>query len=94
MKFFDWDEEKNEQLKRERGVSFEEVLVAIEEGRLLDITFHHNQKRYPGQKFFIVNINQYAYLIPFVENEEKIFLKTIIPSRKATKRYLVERREK
>lgn len=88
MKYFDWDEEKNKQLKRERNISFEEVLIAIEEERLLDILEHPNKENYPNQKVFIVNINQYVYVAPFVEDEEKYFLKTIFASRKMTKKYL------
>lgn len=90
MKYFDWNKEKNELLKIERDISFEEVFIAIESGGLLEIVRHSNQKKYPNQKFFVVNINNYVYLVPFVEDEEKIFLKTIIPSRKATKKYLVK----
>jgi uncharacterized DUF497 family protein len=88
MKYFSWNEEKNEQLKRERNVSFEEVVFHIERGDLLDIVEHPNQERYQGQRLFIVNIDNYGYLVPFIESEEEVFLKTIIPSRKATKRYL------
>lgn len=91
MKYFDWDQKKNEELKRERDISLEEVLVAIEEGNILDIIEHPNKERYPNQKIFIVKINNYAYLIPFVEDDEKIFLKTIIPSRKATKNYIIKK---
>ena len=88
MKYFDWNEEKNAKLIRLRGVSFEEVLVAIEEGSLLDILEHKNRKKYPDQKIFVVEVEDYAYLVPFVEDDEKVFLKTIIPSRKATKQYI------
>jgi uncharacterized DUF497 family protein len=88
MKYFSWNEEKNEQLKRERNVSFEEVVFHIERGDLLDIVEHPNQERYQGQRLFIVNIDNYGYLVPFIESEEEVFLKTIIPSRKATKRCL------
>ncbi|MEA2092579.1 MAG: BrnT family toxin [Patescibacteria group bacterium] len=88
MKYFDWNLEKNEQLIKERGVSFEEVLVAIEGGYLLDIMEHTNKGKYPNQKIFIIQIEEYAYIIPFVEDDQKIFLKTIIPSRKATKKYV------
>lgn len=86
MKYFDWDDEKNEQLIKNRGISFEEVLIAIESGYLLDVIEHSNKAKYPNQRIFIVRIEDYAYLVPFVEDKEKIFLKTIIPSRKATKR--------
>ncbi len=90
MKYFDWDAGKNEKLKQERDVGFEDVLVAIEEGRILDVIEHSNKKKYPGQKVFVLEISHYAYLVPFVEDEERIFLKTIIPSRKATKKYLLQ----
>lgn len=90
MKFFDWNEEKNKLLKIEREIGFEDVLIAIESGNLLDILEHPKKERYQNQKIFVVNINNYAYLVPFVENEKRIFLKTIIPSRKATKKYIVK----
>ena len=88
MKYFSWNIEKNEQLKKERGISFEEVVFYIERGQLLDIVEHPNQEKYAGQRIFIVHINDYVYLVPFVENEQEVFLKTIIPSRKATRKYL------
>lgn len=90
MKYFDWDEKKNVLLKSMRDVTFEEVLVAIDEGALLDTIQHPSKTRYSNQKIFVVNINNYVYLVPFVEDEEKVFLKTIIPSRKATKKYLIK----
>mgnify|MGYP001560184219 CR=1 FL=1 len=89
MKYVDWDREKNEKLQRERDVSFEEVLIAIEEGNILDIVDHPSRDHYARQRIFIVAIHGYAYVVPFVEDEEKIFLKTIIPSRVATKKYLI-----
>lgn len=88
MKHCSWNHEKNRQLKAERKVSFEEVVFYIERGQLLDIVEHPNQERYGGQRIFIVKIRDYAYLVPLVETELGIFLKTIIPSRKATKDYL------
>lgn len=88
MKYFSWNEEKNEQLKRERNVSFEEVVFHIERGDLLDVVEHQNQERYQGKRLFIIDIDNYGYLVPFIEAEEEVFLKTIIPSRKATKKYL------
>lgn len=87
MKYFDWDNNKNNKLKAERGVSFEDCVIAIEERKVLATDTHPNKKKYPNQKVFIININNYAYIVPFIEGEEKIFLKTIIPSRKATKKY-------
>jgi len=91
MKYFDWDSKKNEQLKQERDISFEDVLIAIEGGGILDIVEHPKKSKYPNQRIFIIAINNYAYLVPFVEDEEKVFLKTIIPSRKATKSYIVKK---
>ena len=88
VKYFSWNNDKNEWLKRERKISFEEVLFYILQGQLLDIFEHPNEERYKGQKIFVVDIGDYAYLVPFVESEHEVFLKTIIPSRKATKRYL------
>jgi uncharacterized DUF497 family protein len=90
MKYFSWSTAKNEQLKKERGVSFEEVIFYIERGALLDVVEHPNKEKYQGQRMFIINIDNYAYLVPFVETEEEVFLKTIIPSRQATKKYLQE----
>lgn len=90
MKYYAWSPKKNEQLKEERGVSFEDVVFHIGAGDEVDIFDHPNQKRYPGQKISVVLIEGYAYLVPFVESEEEIFLKTIIPSRKATKQYIGE----
>jgi len=88
MKCFAWNPEKNESLMKERGVSFERIVYLIENEQLLDVIAHPNQDKYSSQKIFIVNIEGYAYLVPFVENEKEIFLKTIIPSRKATRQYL------
>ena len=88
MKTFAWNSEKNELLKSERGISIEEVVLNIQLGNEVDMFEHPNQERYPGQQISVVVIEGYAYLVPFVENEEEIFLKTIIPSRKATKQYL------
>lgn len=93
MKFLDWSEEKNQKLQQERSISFERVQLALEEGRLLTVIEHHNSK-YQHQKIMVVDINEYIYLVPFVEDEEKLFLKTIIPSRKATKEYLSTKKKK
>lgn len=89
VKYFEWSEEKNERLKAERGIGFEEIGVAMAEGKLLDVLPHPNQKKYPNQRMYVIEINRYAYLVPFVETEEKIFLKTIFPSRTATKKYII-----
>jgi len=89
MKRYNWNTEKNEILKLEREVSFEDVVYHIEKGDELDIYEHPNQAKYPNQMISVVAINNYAYLIPYVEeSEDEIFLKTIIPSRKATKKYI------
>ena len=88
MKRFNWNTEKNEQLRTERGISFEEILFHIENGDILDILEHPNQDRYEGQRIFVVAVSEYANLVPFVEDDKEVFLKTIIPSRKATKKYL------
>jgi len=88
MQYFAWNPKKNERLKAERGISFEEVVFHIEKGQVLDVLEHPNQVRYPGQRVFVVRIEDYAYLVPFVEDVHEVFLKTVIPSRKATKRYL------
>lgn len=88
MKVYAWENEKNEWLINERGISFERIINIIEHNGLLDIIKHPNSEKYPNQRMFIVNINEYAYLVPFVESQEEIFLKTVIPSRKATKKYI------
>lgn len=88
MSHYAWNSEKNAELIKERGISFERVIYHIEREGLLEIISHPNLSKYPNQKMFIVNIGNYAYLVPFVDNDREIFLKTIIPSRKATKNYL------
>ena len=88
MRYFDWNEDKDKRLKEQRGVTFEEIVFHILHGGLLDVLEHPNEKQYPGQRIFVVNVEGYAWLVPFVETEEMIFLKTIIPSRKMTKKYL------
>lgn len=88
MKPFRWSPDKNEAVKAERGVSFENVVVAIESGGLLDILAHPNQAKYPRQKVLVVACDSYVYLVPFVEEDDYFFLKTVIPSRKATRDYL------
>ena len=87
MKTYRWSEEKNEQLKQSRGVSFEDVVLAIESGGLLDVLAHPNPRRYPNQKVLVVAVMEYVYLVPHVEESDHIFLKTVIPSRKATRDY-------
>ena len=88
MKPFRWSPEKNEQLMRERSVSFEKMVVAIEGGGLLDLLAHPNPSKYPNQKILVVATDGYAYLVPFVEQADHYFLKTVIPSSKATRDHL------
>ena len=88
MKLFRWNPEKNDALKADRGLSFEGITVAVESGGLLDILDHPNKAKYPNQRVLVVTFDNYAYLVPFVEEEDHYFLKTIIPSRKAAREYL------
>ena len=88
MKNINWNTEKSLKLKELRGICFEDIVYYIEKGSILDDYQHPNQKRYSGQRVMVIGINNYAYLVPYVEDEEEIFLKTIIPSRKATEIYL------
>jgi uncharacterized DUF497 family protein len=88
MKRFRWSSQKNEALARERGICFESVVVAIESGGLLDILAHPNRTKYPRQRVLVVRCDDYAFLVPFVEEGDCYFLETIIPSRKATRDYL------
>jgi hypothetical protein len=88
MKPFNWNRDKNQQLQQQRGMTFDDIIQAIEQGNLLDVIKHYNPDKYPNQKIFLVKIDNYVYLVPFVENDLEIFLKTIIPSRKMTKKYL------
>jgi uncharacterized DUF497 family protein len=88
VKPISWNTKKNALLKAERGVSFEDVVFHIMAGDILDTVDHPNQVRYPGQQIHVLDIEGYVDLVPFMESEEEVFLKTIIPSRKATKSYL------
>jgi hypothetical protein len=88
VKPFRWDADKNECLKAARSISFEEIVLAVEEGGLKDILVHPNQRRYPGQVVLVVSYREYVFLVPSVEEKDYYFLKTIIPSRKATRDYL------
>jgi len=85
---FDWNEEKNNQLKKERSISFETVVLKIEEGCILDVLEHTNKEKYKNQILIIINIDEYAYVVPAVKEKEYWFLKTIFPSRKYTDLYL------
>lgn len=88
VKRFAWDEAKDRVLKNDRGIGFEEIVFHIANGDLLDILEHPNQERYRNQRIFVVKRDEYVFLVPFVEDEAIVFLKTIIPSRKATRHYL------
>jgi len=88
MKYVAWDVDKNEWLKIARGISFEEIMNAMVEGNAITILRHKNVDRHPNQRLFVVNIDNYAYLVPFVEDDEKVFLKTVYPSRKYTRQYI------
>ncbi len=86
---YDFSAEKNQQLIKERGISFEEVIAAISEGAVLDILPHPNPAKYPNQKIYVLNLNNYVCLVPFIRKDENtVFLKTIFPHRKLTKQYL------
>ena len=90
MKPFRWNHEKNEALKIERSISFEEIVLAIEADGLLDELRHPNPDKYPNQSVFVVALDDYSYLVPYVEETDFYFLKTIIPSRKAARDYLLK----
>ena len=93
MKGFRWNHEKNIKLKKERGISFDDILFYIQQGNLLTTIRNPNPAKYENQLIFIVNINNYAYAVPFIETESEIFLKTIFPSRKYTKKFLEDNNE-
>ena len=88
MKIFRWDNDKNELLKSSRGVCFEQVVILMEREDILETVEHPNQNKYQGQKIATVMIDDYAYLVPYVDKSDEIFLKTIIPSRKATNKFM------
>ncbi len=88
MKLINWNKEKNIWLKEKRGISFEDILYYLDNDKLIDDTEHPNQQKYRGQRIMAIDIKGYIYLVPYTETEDEIFLKTIIPSRKATRKYL------
>jgi len=88
---FDWSDEKDASLRQERGIGFQEIVYHIERGDIVAITEHPNHERYPRQKILYVRVEDYVYMVPFVEAKDSLFLKTIIPSRKATKKYREEK---
>lgn len=85
---FNWNEDKNMELKKARGISFEEIIICINNGQILDILEHPNKEEYENQKIYIVNVNNYAFVVPFIDNNDERFLKTIFPSRKYTRLYI------
>jgi len=87
---YEWNSDKNEWLKRERNISFEQIVFHLAEGDVWKIAPHPNQKDYPGQMIYFVNVDGYIYLVPHVVEQDRVFLKTIIPSRKATKAFTAE----
>ena len=89
-KIYNWSSDKNQLLIKERGISFERIVFEIGSGNELDVLEHPNQQKYPEQKILMVQVDDYVYAVPFVESDTEIFLKTIIPSRKATKLYRSE----
>ncbi|PUE31562.1 BrnT family toxin [Limnohabitans sp. Jir72] len=86
-KIYNWNADKNQLLLKERGISFERIIFEISLGNELDVLLHPNQDKYPGQMISMVEVDDYVYAVPFIETDSEIFLKTIIPSRKATKQY-------
>jgi len=87
---YNFSSEKNLKLKEERGISFEAIIAALDGGLLLDVIDNPNHNKYHNQKIMVVNINNYVYLVPYIEEEHQVFLKIIFPSRKFTKVYLGE----
>lgn len=85
---FDWDNDKNDQLKRERGISFEQIVFLVLNDRILDILEHSNKMKYRDQKLYIIDVEDYAYVVPFEDRKRVRFLKTIFPSRRYTRKYL------
>jgi hypothetical protein len=86
-KIYNWNADKNRMLVQDRGISFERIVFEISMGNEVAVVMHPNQDKYPGQMISVVEVDDYVYLIPFVETESEIFLKTIIPSRKATRQF-------
>jgi len=91
MKPFRWNHDKNQLLKKDRGICFEEIVLAIEADGLVDELRHPNQQKYPNQRVLVVALDGYVYLVPYVEEIDYFFLKTVIPSRKATRDYLTRK---
>ena len=87
MKSYNWNTEKNKLLREIRNISFKEIVLAISQNKIIEVYEHPNQVKYPGQKIYEIDYKDYIYLVPFIENENEYFLKTIIPSRKASKKF-------
>jgi uncharacterized DUF497 family protein len=87
---YNWNEEKNSQLKRDRNISFEEIIICISEGKIVTVLEHPNKQKYPNQYIYLIEYKNYIYAVPYIidEKEEEIFLKTIYPSREYTRKYL------
>jgi hypothetical protein len=92
--YFEFNYEKNSKLSEQRGISFEQIISLIEQGCILDTIDHPNQSQYPNQKIYVIDVDNYCYLVPHVVNDKEIFLKTIIPSRKATRDYKIKTNNK
>ena len=93
MKLFNWNREKNEWLRKNRNICFEDIIFYIDKGFIIDDVEHPNQEKYSGQRMLVLDIEKYIFLVPYVETEKELFLKTIIPSRKATKKFLEKKNE-
>jgi len=90
---YDWNPDKNEWLKKHRNISFEQVVFHLSQGDVWMVADHPDQKKYAGQRIYFVVVENYVYLVPHINEKDYIFLKTIIPSRKATKEYLKEQED-
>lgn len=88
MSAFNWSDDKNEMLARTRHACFEDVVICIQNGHVLDVIRHPNRDRYPGQNIIVLNVDGYVWLVPYVKQKGVRFLKTIMPSRKATREYM------
>ncbi len=90
---FSWNLEKNKLLKEQRGICFEDVVAIIHEDKVIDIIKHPNSEKYPNQSMYIVDLMGYICMVPYVKEEDEIFLKTIVPSRKMNKIYKEDHNE-
>ena len=88
MSEFDWNDEKSESLEKTRGICFEDVVILVQNGHVLEVIKHPNKDRYPNQNIMVIDVEGYIYLVPYVKSKGVRFMKTIIPSRKATREYL------